>query len=210
MFQKMIDDQYRRPSGWLGRWIGRKMAQQHIPENEWTVHLLNPQPEDRILEIGFGPGIAIERVAPHLKEGHIAGVDFSQTMVKAARKRNAKAVEAGHVDLRYGDVLHLPFSDGSFDKVYSIHSIYFWPRPVDGLREIYRVLKTGGTLILTILPKEKWGTGDPDKPVGTPECRPYSGEELREMLAEIGYVDIQIVVEEKAVSPSNFSLVARR
>src|SRR5262245_59199902 len=108
MFQKIIDSQYRRPSGLLGRWIGRKMMEQHLPENIWTVEILNPQPEDKILEIGFGPGIAVEQVAYRVTKGLVAGIDFSQTMVSVAKQRNAAAVRSGLVDLRHADVLQIP------------------------------------------------------------------------------------------------------
>ncbi|HLA43151.1 MAG TPA: hypothetical protein VJZ27_06940, partial [Aggregatilineales bacterium] len=87
MFQKMLDRQYRQPSGLIGRWIGQRMASQHIPENLWTVELLKPQKYDHILEIGFGPGVAIQALTQHVTEGWIAGIDFSQTMVRTAQKR---------------------------------------------------------------------------------------------------------------------------
>src|SRR6476660_5168526 len=125
MWQKYIDGQYRQPTGLVGRWIGGKMARQHQPENRWTVNLLDVHPADHILEIGFGPGIAVEAVANRTANGLVAGIDFSQTMVIAARKRNAANVHAGKVDLRYGDAANLPFAENSFDKAYSIHSIYF-------------------------------------------------------------------------------------
>lgn len=211
MLQKMIDGQYRRPSGLLGRWIGRKMAQQHVPENAWTVGLLNAQPTDHILEVGFGPGLAVERLAQIVTHGRISGVDFSRTMVAAANKRNARAVREGRVDLRFGDAATLPFTAAQFDKAYSIHSIYFWPDANRGLAELYRVLKPGGLLVLTILPIEKWGGGDPDKPPGTPECKPYSGLDLQLMLREAGFSSSHIEVDSGAnASASNYSLVATK
>ena len=73
MWQRVMDEQYRRPSGLLGRWVGNKMARQHVPENQWTVGLLAAQPHDRILEVGFGPGLAIERLAQQVTDGQIAG-----------------------------------------------------------------------------------------------------------------------------------------
>jgi protein-L-isoaspartate O-methyltransferase len=59
MFARYIAGQYRRPTGLIGRWIGQKMVEQHRAENLWTVALLDVQPADRILEIGFGGGFAI-------------------------------------------------------------------------------------------------------------------------------------------------------
>ena len=202
MWQRYIDGQYRRPSGIVGRWIGAKMAQQHRPENAWTVRLLDVQPADYVLEIGFGPGIAIEAVAQLATNGVVAGVDFSPTMVAAAKRRNGVKIRAGKVDLRYGDVEQLPFADATFDKAYSIHSIYFWRDPAVVLAEIYRVLKPQGLLIMTILPKEKWNGSN-----GTPDCKPYTGDELKVMLDQVGFTDLKIVSDPNNEVPSNFSVI---
>jgi SAM-dependent methyltransferase len=204
MWQKYIDAQYRQPSGLVGRWIGSKMAQQHRPENRWTVNLLDVQPGDHILEVGFGPGIAVEEVASRVAQ--VTGIDFSKAMVAAARKRNAAAIRSGRVDLRFGDATSLPFSNGAFDKAYSIHSIYFWPDPMTALGEIYRVLKTGGLLVLTVLPKEKWNPANPEL-AGTPECKPYSGEELKTMLGKIGFINLRIETDSRSDVPSNYSVI---
>jgi ubiquinone/menaquinone biosynthesis C-methylase UbiE len=203
MFQKMIYAQYRRPAGLLGRWIGRRMARQHIPENEWTVQLLDAQPGDHILEIGFGPGLAIERLSHQIVDGWIAGIDYSQTMVNAARRRNSVAVQAGRVDLRCGDVHHLPFDDAIFDRVFSIHCIYFWRDPMQAFAEIYRVMKVGGMLTITLLPADHPETG-------TPEFKPYTGEEVETILSKSGFVQPHSVADKLKTSPSNFAIVATR
>src|SRR5712691_8812444 len=127
---KFIDGQYRRPTGIVGQFIGNRMARQHEPENRWTISLLNAQPTDHILEIGFGPGRAIQQLATLVTTGRISGIDFSQTMLRAARRRNAQAIKAGQVDLHYGDVANLPFEDSTFDTVFSIHTLYFWLEPI--------------------------------------------------------------------------------
>ena len=170
-----LDSQYRRPSGPLGRKIGREMARDHLPENLWTITQLNPQPSDHILEVGFGPGVAIQKLSEVVTGGSIAGIDYSETMVTEASERNTGAIEAGVVDLRHGDAADLPYEDASFDKAFSIHAIYFWPKPLDALRELHRVLKPGGLLVITMLPKERWPANPPGSSpeYGTPECIPY-------------------------------------
>src|SRR4051812_27647663 len=191
MLQKLksyrIDSQYRRPRGAVGQRIGRGMARDHRPENTWTVAILDPQPDDHVLELGFGPGVAIQALTKRITSGHIAGVDYSHTMVAAARQRNAGAIRRGLADLRYGDVAALPFDDQSFDIAFGIHTIYFWSRPLEALREVLRVLKPGGRLGLTILPRERWNPDDPTAPVGTPVCRPYTTAELERMLLVAGF-----------------------
>jgi ubiquinone/menaquinone biosynthesis C-methylase UbiE len=207
MFQKMIFAQYRRPTGLLGRWIGQRMAQQHVAENEWTVRLLDAQPGDHVLEIGFGPGLAIQKLLQQVPQVQIAGVDYSQTMVNAARQRNLKAITEGHADLRYGDAANLPFADTVFDRVYSIHSIYFWPRPLYTLREIRRVLKPGGILILTIQPEpEEAERSDPLE--ASSDFTGYSGRRLEALLREAGFAETRIEIDVPGSSLSNYSVLA--
>jgi ubiquinone/menaquinone biosynthesis C-methylase UbiE len=207
--QQDLDSQYRKPSGALGRKIGREMALDHIPENLWTIAQLNPQPADHILEIGFGPGIAIEELLKRVTEGIVAGIDHSETMVAEASKRNAPAIKAGRADLRYGDAAELPFADASFDKAFSIHAIYFWSSPRQALGELHRVLKPGGLLVITMLPKDKWPPNPPGSPLeyGTAECTPYLGTEVEQMMAEAGFANTHTEADRDSKRFSRFSVI---
>lgn len=181
--EMVVSRHYSRPAGIIGRIAGERMAKQHEPENIWSVSLLAIEPTDSILEIGFGVGATIQKIAASASKGYVAGVDFSHTMVRVARKRNAKAIKAGSVELKYGNAISLPFKDAVFDKVLSIHSLYFWLDPLKAFAEIGRVLKPGGTVTLTLLSRERWPGGGE----GTAECRVYSGEDVARMLAEVGF-----------------------
>lgn len=201
-----IGAHYRRPDRLIGHIVGDNMAQQHIRENNWTVSLLDVQPTDFVLEIGFGPGIAIQRLAALTPQAHISGIDFSPTMVRAASKRNARSIKMGHIDLHCGDVVTLPFADSSFDKIFSLHSIYFWPQPVRAMQEIYRVLKPEGTLIMTILPKEKWSNEGADAPL----CNVYSGETLSQLMRNNGFTDTRIAYPEPTSGIREIAVIAKK
>ncbi len=151
-FNALIENNQQRPAGIIGRLVGARMAYQHRPETDWTISLLEIKPTDHILEIGFGTGRAIEIMARQAVSGHIAGIDLSHAMLHAASHRNAQAIKNGHVELKYGDVAALPFTDLQFDKLLSIHSLYFWPERADIMAELARVLKPGGMLALTLTP----------------------------------------------------------
>lgn len=207
MLQKFIDGQYRRPIGLVGRWIGRKMLQQHQPENLWTVRLLDVGPADHILEVGFGAGFAIEEIAKRLVTGQVTGVDFSGAMVQAANRRNAKAIQTGKVKLLKGDAAQLPFPDKSFDKVFSIHSIYFWPDAGAALKHISRVLKPGGMFVVTFLPTERWESASLEEPAPTPQFTPYSGAQMQNLLVQMGFVNTRIETDHSPQHRSNFSVV---
>ena len=108
--------QFSRPRGLLGRLAGLIMANRpsNLERNMRTLALVNIQPDDRVLEIGFGPGIAIERAAELAKRGKVIGVDHSALMLRQASRRNATAIAAGRVELRLGTAEKLPeFSDAS-------------------------------------------------------------------------------------------------
>ena len=146
----LLAGQHGHPRGIVGRLLGEQMVRQHITETTWTISLLNLRPEDQILELGFGAGKAIELVATQTTHGHVSGIDLSQEMVRSASRRNAQAIKAGQVTLRHGDLTTLPFTENQFDKVFSIQTLYFWPDPPHALAEIFRVLKPGGVLIVTL------------------------------------------------------------
>src|SRR5438105_12614919 len=148
-FMRPLFQQFARPSGWLGRIAGSLMAK-GTDDDRWLVDLLEVQPDDRVLEVGFGPGVAIELIAARATRGLVAGVDSSDVMVRQATKRNWQAVQDGPVQLRQGSVSELPLPDASFTKVLALHSIYFWPSVEAGLRELYRVLSTGGRLAIGV------------------------------------------------------------
>ncbi len=205
--QRRIDDQYRRPAGVLGRLIGAEMAQDHQPENTWTVTLLDVQPNDQVLELGFGPGIAIQALSGRVTTGQIAGIDLSRTMLRVAAKRNAAAVRRGRVALHHGDAAHLPFEENTFDKAFGIHTIYFWRQPIAVLREVWRVLKPGGMIALTVLPKDKWNAHDPSATIGTPDCTPYGGDEILRLLKDAGFSSPRITSDADPEHPSNFTVI---
>jgi len=80
--EAVLGRQHACPSGTVGRLVGERMVRQHGPETLWTVSLLGIEREDRVLEIGFGAGRAIELVAERAVDGHVAGVDLSRAMVR--------------------------------------------------------------------------------------------------------------------------------
>jgi ubiquinone/menaquinone biosynthesis C-methylase UbiE len=198
MFNRLISENLRKPSGIVGWLVGRMMARGNVTEAAWSVALLDIQPDDHVLEVGFGPGVAIQHAAKKATAGRVAGIDYSEMMVRVASRRNAAAIRAGRVELQRGDVAALPFPDAAFDKAYAIHSIYFWPQPLAALKELRRVLKPGGQLAMTIMPRDKWSEGrTPPSDLFTL----YSGEELARLVAEAGFTAVHL---EKFPEPDQF------
>jgi ubiquinone/menaquinone biosynthesis C-methylase UbiE len=186
-FRKFVTIQFGNPSGLLGKLMGERMAKGNLYDAQWTLSLLDIQPQDNILEIGFGPGVSTQLASEKASKGFVAGIDHSKAMVQVASQRNAAAIQAGLMELKQAEVSSLPYPDQSFDLVFSLHSIYFWPKPVDCLTEIKRVLKPDGLLAITIQPKDKWR---PQVDINIMTL--YFGREVATLFSEAGYRDIRV------------------
>ena len=150
---------FGHPEGLMGKLGGIIMARMNADCGSWVSDLLEIRPNDSVLEVGFGPGVVIQRLSKLATAGHVAGIDQSQEMVEQARARNATAIRSGRVDLRHGAVESLPFETNSFDKALAINSMQVWPDAIAGLREIQRVVKPGGGIALGFTPY----SGQPNK-----------------------------------------------
>ena len=73
-------------------------------------------------------------------------------MIKASRRRNARAIAAGKLEVVQADMTQLPFAPSQFDTIWSIHTVYFWADQTQVLTELARVLKAGGLLVLALSP----------------------------------------------------------
>lgn len=143
-----IARQSAHPRGLLGRVLVAIMERESAAENDRALELLRLGPGDHHLEIGFGHGRTVERAAALTQGCLIAGIDVSSTAVAAASRKLEPLIQAGRVELRQGDSSRLPYPDATFDTALTVHTLYFWDDPQSHLREIHRVLKPGGRLVL--------------------------------------------------------------
>ncbi len=187
-----IVGQFKQPHGSLGQVAGFIMAKRpsNIERNQWTLDLLDLRPDDRVLEIGFGPGIAIEKASQVVTNGMIVGIDHSETMLRQAKKRNAAAIGEGRVQLQLGSVTELPHFDQPFDKIFSANVVQFWDEPVAVFKSLHQRLAPGGTIATTYMPRHKAATdADSHRKAG----------EVVASLATAGFSRIR--VEEKPLKP---------
>lgn len=156
--QKVVSSvvsQFRCPRGAFGRLAGWVMALRpsNRSRNRSAVELLDVRPTDRVLEIGFGPGIAVRELAKRASRGHVVGVDHSELMVRHARRRNAKAVRQGIVELRRGSVEELPKFDVPFDRVLAVNTMGFWRDPDAVLARLRELMRRGGRIAIVSQPR---------------------------------------------------------
>jgi ubiquinone/menaquinone biosynthesis C-methylase UbiE len=148
-----IARQGRRPAGVLGFIVAWVMARETARDNGMAISLLGVQGGDRILDVGTGHGAALPRLAA-LGGTRVVGVDYSDVMIGVAKRRNRRLIRNGRVEVIASATDRMPFSDASFDKVMSMHTLYFWDPAEPHLREIARVLVPGGTFVLGFRPAE--------------------------------------------------------
>jgi SAM-dependent methyltransferase len=172
--------QAHHPRGAAGRVNAWEMA--HRPSNRqrsrWAVSLLDVQPADRVLEIGFGPGVAVAALA-RAGAGHVYGVDHSGVMVRQASRRNAAAIRAGRVTLINASVDQLPPAlDGPFDAILAVNSLGFWPAPAERLAELRRRLAPGGRIAIVSQPRCPGATADTSR---------SAARQIEDLLRSVGF-----------------------
>jgi cytochrome P450/ubiquinone/menaquinone biosynthesis C-methylase UbiE len=202
---ELLENNLRRPSGFVGGLVGHLMTVQHRTLTEWAIGHMAIQPDDHVLDIGCGGGMAIKLLAAKASHGFVAGVDYSPEMVTQASARNSAAVVRGRVQVKHGNAMKLPFGDETFDVVSAIETFYFWPDCMQGLAEARRVLRPGGRVVVT-LEMSREGAGDPtllQKYFGQrfterserAGLHIFSGIELIAMLTKAGFQDARFVAE---------------
>jgi ubiquinone/menaquinone biosynthesis C-methylase UbiE len=193
--------QFMRPHGVGGHVTGWVMAHRRSNRrrSHWVVSLLDVQPGDRILEIGFGPGVAVQDLAARATRGTVSGIDHSALMARLARRRNAAAVRAGRVDLRVASVAALPDFGGPIDTILAINSIGFWEDPVTRLEELRACLRPGGRIAIASQPR---------CPGATEATSAQAAREIEEMLLRAGFDNPR--VETLALVPPAVCVIAER
>jgi SAM-dependent methyltransferase len=146
--------QFGHPTGPLGQLAGVVMAtrRSNRVRSRWTIDQLDIQPDDQVLEIGYGPGLAIAHAARRATAGRVVGVDRSEVMRRQAARRNRIGLARGRVSLRVGTIDSIEI-DRPFTKALAVNVFMFWPDPVAVLRRLSDRLAPGATVALTMQPR---------------------------------------------------------
>ena len=106
------------------------------------------RPDDRVLEIGCGHGVAATLVCERLEEGHLTAVDRSAKMIEAATRRNAAYIEAGRAEFLIADLEDLDLGDRRFDKIFAVRVGLFHREPERARGIARRWLAPGGAIFV--------------------------------------------------------------
>ena len=185
--------QVRKPDRWLGRPLLWLMNHSHSSLTDWGLHHVTIEQDFAILDVGCGGGATVNRLAVAAPNGMVCGIDYADGSVAVSRRTNAALIARGRVDIRKASVSELPFADGRFDLVTAIETHYYWPDLAGSMREIRRVLKPGGTLVMIAESYAGGRFGAVQRVVMTPlNSAHLSVEEHRELFTKGGFADVQI------------------
>lgn len=133
---KVVLNQLANPEGFYGEIVANCLSTTFESVNRWAVGLMQVQPDETVLEIGFGTGQAIQELSRYTQASRIVGIDTSPLMLEKATALNQAAIQSGQVELLQADVAHLPDFNQKFDHILAVNSVMYWPQ-----HKMNRILK---------------------------------------------------------------------
>lgn len=197
---EMLAAQLRQPSGEYAREIGQRMNLSNLQIHQFTFDALQLQTGDDVLEIGMGNGHFVPQLLQQYPNILYTGIDYSEAMFAEAKAFNAELCETNSVTFLHGTVEDIQSLEAIYDHVFTINTLYFWPKPLQTLAHIHRLLKTGGKLTIAIRPKHVMEK-HPFTPYG---FTLYSKEELCQLLEKHQFNTVNIT-EKKEVSSAGIT-----
>jgi SAM-dependent methyltransferase len=193
-----VGRQVRKPTKWFGRLVARGMNESHSALTDWALGHVPVGASFSILDVGCGGGRTVSKLAAMAPSGVVHGVDYAEGSVAASRAHNARLIQDGRVKVEKASVSQLPFQDRQFDLVTAIETQYYWPDLRRDLREILRVLKPHGKLVIVAESykgaRNDWLLGPFMRLLGSSHL---SADDQRALFSEAGFDSIEIFEERK-------------
>ena len=148
LLNKLIE-QAKNPNGIIGSLMLKIMNNAHSEMIKWVLRNTKIRDDSTVLDIGCGGGKTIQLLSEINTRGKIYGIDHSEKAVKDSIKANKNGVATGRVHIQQASVPGIPFPGNSFDIITAFQTHYFWPDLENSIREIFKVLKVDGCLVIT-------------------------------------------------------------
>lgn len=192
--QRLVDGLARRPGGVLGRLAYRDGPKAHEPSFTAILDALGPLEGERVLEIGCGPGVVLERVLTGGAHS-AAGLDHSPDMLALCMARNRQAIAEERLQLKLGDAAAIPWPTASFTAAISANMFFFIYNPATVLVELHRVLAPSGLIAIASLsgplPPASLRNCWLYPPMG-PALNVHTDGQMGAMLTDAGFIDISV------------------
>jgi SAM-dependent methyltransferase len=142
----LLGRQFGNPQGLVGRLVGRAMVRGNAPFNRWVIDTVATKVGTnlaRIVDLGSGPGVGLEKLLLVFPDAQVWGIDRSPVMIAQSQHRNQRAIRSGRLHLVEGDVSALS-ELAPVDLVVAVHLLYFWHQPERELARVRAALSAGG------------------------------------------------------------------
>lgn len=193
-YEKSITEQGNpaKPQGVAGEEMLNRMNISHYDVTGWAMEFLDISGNENVLDIGCGGGETLRRISVKTS-GLLTGVDYSPVSVKMTSEHNSDIISSGRMNVIESSVENLPFADGTFDRIITVESFYFWKNPQEDLKEVYRVLAGKG--IFLIVADIYGGAELSDSEIEN--IRKYNlynpaPDEFEKLLTNAGFIDVKI------------------
>lgn len=186
--------QCMKPHGEEGIETINNMNENHKEISNFAFECINVSENDKILDIGCGGGVNIEKFLK-LTKNNVDGLDYSEVSVKESIKRNKKAIDDGKCKIIQADVSKMPLEDESYDLVSGFETIYFWPDLENTFKEVLRIIKPNGKFMIA----QGTDGNHPDNELwlNTVEgMSVYRPNQLKEYLLNAGFKSVEIFKKE--------------
>jgi SAM-dependent methyltransferase len=190
----------QKPRGWLGRFVLWNMNSRHSKVTDWGLGHVGVGTHCTILDVGCGGGRTLSKLAAVAAEGKVYGVDYSDESVAASKRSNAHWIAMDRIEIRHASVSQLPFPEGVFDLVTAVETHFGWSNLPADMREIYRVMKPSGQLV--VIGKVYKGANTAPAKLAEKHGSQLGMtlldiDEQRALFADAAYSEVQIIIEER-------------
>lgn len=176
------------------------MNSRHSKVTDWGLSHASIGKQDIILDVGCGGGRTVSKLAAIATQGKVCGIDHSTESVAMAVRTNKQWIDLARVEIREASVSRLPFPDGVFDVATAVETHFWWPALATDMREVLRVLKPGGRLIIiaeVYKGAESFTSKAAEKYSQKTGMALLSIEEHRELFTDAGYSDVQVITDSR-------------
>lgn len=200
-----LASQLGKPQGNIGEQVAKNMFETNIGMIRHSIQSLSVQPGNKILEIGHGNGEHLKQLLESAPSLLYYGLEISDLMHQHAQSANREFIQQKKAEFIQYDGNLLPFEEASFDRIFSVNTIYFWKKPAEFMQELYRVLKPGGILCLTFALKDFMQK----LPFVQYGFQLYNIQDVEALAKNAGFNDIKVLTQTETVTSKAGELVER-
>ncbi|RPI87624.1 MAG: methyltransferase domain-containing protein [Chloroflexi bacterium] len=180
---------------WSKNYDGFRLSKWFQFTQKLATSVMDIKPDNRVLDVGCGTGYAVIEIARRLDQGKAYGIDISTGMVERAIK-NIPGELSNRVSFRQASAEYIPYPNSDFDYILCTNSFHHYPEPPRALREMYRVLRPGGLLVILDnaidLSLYTWAWDRLLRLFEKGHVRYYTTKELGEMISKAGFKDVSL------------------